>query len=154
MGSSRFVRPATTVLKLSQGDTLTVKNTLSAGEQRARFAFMSLAGVDGTLTVNRLHVGLATILAYLVDWTLTDDDGRLVPIRGVSADELTAVLDALDVESFTEIREAIEEHEAARTAEREEKKRTAAGGTPSDLISPLPSAPAPASASTKLETLM
>lgn len=119
---SRFVRPETAILKLSHGDTLTVKRRLNAGEHRARFARMSLAGVDGTLNVNRLQIGLATITAYLLDWSLTTDDGAPVVIRGVSLDHLTSTLDGLDPESFTEIREAIEAHEIAMDAERAAEK--------------------------------
>lgn len=127
--ASRFVRPDIKVLKISNGDTLTVRCLLTSGEERARFARMSLAGVDGALQVNRLQIGLATITAYLLDWSLTDDDGKPVVIKDVSLEELTATLDALDVDSFTEIREAIETHEATMTPE----KKTPA---PSKLSSP------------------
>ena len=49
MARSRFVRPDVTVLHISEGDTLTVKRRLNAGEHRAMFARMYLAGVDGQL---------------------------------------------------------------------------------------------------------
>jgi hypothetical protein len=118
MGGSRFVRPDTAILKISKGDTLTVKRRLSHGEQRASFARMYLAGADGTLKVNPFNIGMALVTAYLLDWSLTDDDGRPVPIRGVSAEELAFALDQLSPEDFAEIRTAIETHVAAMDAER------------------------------------
>lgn len=124
---SRFVRPETATLTISNSDTLTVKRRLSSGEQRAAFARMYLAGVDGTLKVNPLQTGVALITAYLVDWSLTDDDGHRVEIRGASIEELTAILDGLDPDSFTEIKDAVERHEAAMSAERLEKKQPTGG---------------------------
>lgn len=114
MSASRFVKPETSVLKISNGDTITVRRRLTSGEERARFARMSLAGVDGALQVNRLQIGLATITAYLLDWTVKDDDGRIVPIEGLDPEAMASVIDGLDVPSFTEIREAIEAHEATQ----------------------------------------
>lgn len=133
---SRFVRPDTRTLTLANGDTLTVKRRLNAGEARARFARMSLAGVDGTLTVNRLQIGLTTITAYLLDWSLRTDADAPVVIRGVPEADLVAALDALDPESFTEIREAIEAHEQAMDAERTAEKNDPDGKTDASGISP------------------
>lgn len=117
--ATRFVRPETTRLTISDGDTLTVRTQLSAGEQRARFARMSQPGPSGQLQLNRLQVGLATILAYLLDWSLSGEDGQRVEIRHVSADELAATLDSLDPDSFAEILKAIETHEATQQSARE-----------------------------------
>lgn len=137
---SRFVRPDTVTLPLSNGDTITVKKRLNAGEQRARFARMYQAGANGGLTVDPMQVGMPIITAYLVDWTFTDDAGRKVPIAGVSADDLTSVIDSLDVDSFREIRMAIEAHEAAQVAESEDaKKKTRTGANGSEATSPSPS---------------
>lgn len=136
---SRFVRPDTAVLKISHGDTLTVKRRLNAGEQRARFARMSLAGVNGALNVNRLQVGLATITAYLLDWSLTDEENRPVVIRDLSEADLATRLDLLDPDSFNEIREAIEAHEAAMETERAAEKNGQGIEKPSPVISSSPS---------------
>jgi hypothetical protein len=121
---SRFVRPETRVLTLGNGDTLVVKDCLTAGEQRAAYARMYLAGVNGNLSIHPLQVGLAQMTAYLVDWSLTDDEGRPVVIREVSADRLVEVLESLDPESFSEIRDAIDAHEQARALARAEEKKT------------------------------
>lgn len=133
---SRFVRPETAILKISNGDTLTVKRRLSSGEQRAAYARMYAAGADGRLKVNPAQYALGLITAYLLDWSLMDDDGRLVVIRDQSIEGVTAALDALDAESFAEIKDAIDVHETAMTAEREQEKKRQAGANGS--LPPLP----------------
>jgi hypothetical protein len=143
--ASWFVRPEQTILKLSEGQTLTVKRRLNAGERRAQFARMYLAGVDGRLRVNPVQTGLAIILSYLVDWSLTDEAGHPVHIRGVPEEELVARLDDLEPEHFIEIRAAIEQHEEAMTAERETEKNGQDGAKGLPVISPSPSAAAGAS---------
>jgi hypothetical protein len=125
---SRFVRPELTVLTLADGATLTVKKRLTHGEQTESFARMYLAGLDGELRVNPLRAGMAMVTAYLVDWTVTDDNG-VVSIRDKSSDEIEAVLNALDPDDFAEIKRAIEAHERAMTAERAAGKQNDGGLT-------------------------
>lgn len=135
---SRFVSGDTVVLKISNGDTLIVKRRLNSGEQRAAYARMYIAGVDGTLKVNPLQIAVALVTAYLVDWSLTDDSGAIVKIRDQSIEAVTSALDSLDPESFAEIRHAIEAHEAAMIAEREQEKKDRDGrlSEPATLPSP------------------
>lgn len=123
---NRFVRPETAVLTISQGDTLTVKRRLNAGEQRAMFAQMYTAGVDGAMRANPMQSGVALVLAYLLDWSLVDESGKTVPIRDQPYATVKAALDALDPLSFAEVRQAIEQHDAAMDAERAEEKKMAA----------------------------
>jgi hypothetical protein len=137
---SRFVRPDTTTLKITQGDTLVVKRRLNAGEQRAAFARMATAGVDGELRVNSMNVGLSLIVAYLVDWSLVNDDGDIVPIRDQGPDVVAAALDELDPVSFAEIREAIEQHDVNVRKERDQEKNAQDGAIGSSAISPSPDA--------------
>lgn len=137
---SRFIRPDTTRLTISNGDWLLVKRRLSFGDQRTAFARLYTTDPDGTVRRNPLGMGIAHVAAYLLDWNLTDDAGQPVVIRGVSTDELTAALDSLSPEDFAEIREAIEAHEASTLAAIEESKKKTAGIQTSDQISPLPSA--------------
>ena len=136
---SRFVRPDTTVLKISRGDTLTVKRRLTHGETIASYARMYLASADGQRAVNPLQVGMAIVTSYLIDWSLTTDDGARVTIRDVSVEALEAILNSLEPESFTEIREAIQAHDAAMQAEREAEKNGRGTETGSPEISPSPS---------------
>src|SRR3954471_22097962 len=122
---SRFVRPETTVLSISDGDTLTVKNYLTHGEQSRAYARMYRAGGEG---VDPQMVALSMVLAYLLDWSLTDDAGQQVLIRDKSDDDVRAVLESLHTDDFDEIREAIKAHEGRMAAARQEKKRP--NGTP------------------------
>jgi hypothetical protein len=123
---SRFVRPETITLALEGGDTITVRKRLNAGEARARVErWTDTDPATGELRAKVTRAGLATITAYLLDWTLTDDAGHLVDVRNVGILELEAILDNLEPEALLEIREAIDAHEAAMIAEREAQKKTA-----------------------------
>jgi hypothetical protein len=135
---SRFTRPETTTLPLANGDTLTVKRRLTAGEQRAMFSRMYQTGAEGLLQLDRMQLGLATMLAYLVDWTLTDDNGQLVEIRGLPPEDLAVILDSLTPEDFKEISTAIDAHSEAMEAFRAAEKKTASGGAGSPSTSPSP----------------
>lgn len=135
----RFNRPATTKLALSNDDWLLVKKKLSYGEQRQAFGRRYITGVDGRVRIDPVNVGMVTVTAYLLDWSLTRD-GEPVPIRGISLDELTMILDNLEPEAFAEIRDAIERHEIAMAAEAEEAKKKTAGTPTSAPISRSPSA--------------
>jgi hypothetical protein len=136
---SRFVKPETVVLRLSGDDTITVRKRLNAGEARARTERWTEQVEDPDTHDLKLRplltkAGLATITAYLLEWTLTDDAGRLVDVRGATIADLEAILNNLEADTLNEIREAIEKHEAAADAERAEQKKTA-GLSASDPIS-------------------
>jgi hypothetical protein len=124
----RFVRPETVNLTLEGGDRLTVRKRLSAGQQRARLATCYITGPDGQARPDVFAMGRATILAFLVDWTVTDE-GEPVPIRGLSIDELGAVIDNLEGPDFREVREAIEAHERRENEARELEKKTVLVGS-------------------------
>ena len=136
---SRFVRPDVDVLTISHGDTLTVKRRLNSGERRALFSAMYQETRAGLLRVNPMQVGVATVMAYLVDWSLRDESGQLVDIKGQPAVSVAAALDALDEESFLEIKGAIEAHEQRMTEERSAEKNATGGGSGSSATSPSPS---------------
>ena len=121
---SRFVRPETRTLVLANGDRLIVRKRLTAGETRAQYARMYAQGADGNLKRNPLMSGMGIIVAYLLDWNLTDDTDRPVVIKDLSPADLQAVIDNLDMESFDEIKSAIELHEREMAAERQAEKKT------------------------------
>lgn len=121
---SRFVKPDVTTIAISGGDVLTVKTRLSYGERVDAYEHIE---TDDKGQVRARSVALALVMAYLVDWTLKDDDGVVVPIRGVSSDELRSTLRALDPDDFAEIREAIELHEERIRTARESQKKTPTG---------------------------
>jgi hypothetical protein len=160
--SIRFVRPETAVLTLSGGDTLIVKKRLTAGEQRAQLGRAYTTTATGLTALNFMETGIALVTAYLIDWTFAPVGGvgygdlpspEAVPIRGLSIDELTAVLNNLDPASFTEIKEAIEAHVAAQDAARAAEKKTPAGATPAPSTSRSPSVADGASSGSEILTL-
>lgn len=124
---SRFVRPVRVLLTLANGDTITVKERLSAGEQRAMFVRMRRAGDDDLLRVDPMQVGLARLTAYLLDWSLTDDAGQRVEIRDRGIAEVEAILNSLDPDAFQEISVALDAHIGAVTAARAQEKKTQSG---------------------------
>jgi uncharacterized Zn finger protein len=88
---------------------------------------MYVAGVNGDTKVDPRKFGDAIICAYLVDWTFRDDAGAIVPIRGLPPDDLVSVLRGLDPLDWAEVRQAIEAHDAAVLAARQEEKKLHAG---------------------------
>lgn len=131
---SRFVRPEQTTLHISNGDWLIVRKRLNTGEQRAMFARMARSTDD--YKVNPMHVGLATVSAYLLDWSLTDDDGKRVVIAEQPIDVVEAVLNNLDTDSFKEIEKAIDKHVEALSAERAKEKESPFTESVSSATSP------------------
>lgn len=130
---SRFVTGNEVRLSISDGDYLIVKERLNMGDtvDRTRLALAP----DGK-SVDLLKWGPAVVQTYLLDWSLTDDAGRIISIREESPDMLAAALRNLDPDDFKEILEAIEAHEARVQAAREEKKTARTGVTPSERSSP------------------
>lgn len=120
---SRVRRPDTDTIPISGGDVLTVKRYLTAGEfrQLLRAAMRPMKidaatmanGRDLAFEIDPTEVGLATILAYLLDWTFTDFDGRPVVIRDQPPAVVRAALDAIDAESYAEVQAAIQTHDTA-----------------------------------------
>jgi len=133
-----FVDPETKTLTLANGHTLVVKKRLNAGEERRAMARMYLATAEGRVRVDPFQTGLATITAFLLDWSLTDSTGAREVIKGVPIDELEAKLDALDPDVFTAIKNAVEDHEAAMAEERAAEKKRLAGASASSATLPSP----------------
>jgi len=130
------VRPDTTRLEISGGDWLLVKRRLNAGEQRRAYARVYREGADGKLQVDSLQTGLSLILSYLLDWSLVDEAGHVLTIRDEDDAVKMAALDAIDYDSFVEIKTAIEQHEKRNDAEAAAKKTTPPGESPSEPTSP------------------
>lgn len=130
---SRFVRGETTRIDLSAGDWLLVKQRLTNGETREQLR-RSYTHVNGTHYYDPIESGMALVVAYLVDWSLTNDEGKPVVIREKPRNEVVAALDALSSEDFGEIKRAIETHERAMETDRQEKKLLS-GGNGSGVIS-------------------
>lgn len=120
--ADRFVRPDTVTLTLTDGDTLTVRKRLTAGQQRGAYRRMMVAPPDGSEPrLDRGLLDVETCVAYLVDWSFTEG-GELMSLKGMSPDDVLAALDALDPVDYAEVQAAIVAHDnaiaAARKAER------------------------------------
>jgi hypothetical protein len=150
---SRVRRPETDVLPISGGDTLTVKRFLTAGEFRALMSAVTkpvrldaataaaaatavTKGLDFTLEIDPTESGIATVLAYLIDWTFTDFDGRPLVIRDQPAPVVRAALDAIDAASYLEVQKAIQSHDHVMRAYIAAEKKTTNGAT-----APAPTSP-------------
>jgi hypothetical protein len=131
----RMRRPETAKLDLADGEWLIVKKHLTAGERRAMFGRMYRAG-ESSDTIDSTRVGLAKILTYLLDWSTKDMDGKQVVISDQPTAVVESALDALDVESFSEILRAVQAHDAAMEKARAEEKNDQDGATASSAISP------------------
>lgn len=151
---SRFVRPETVRLDLTGGDWVRVKRRLNHGEQRKAHEQMCTVTADGSLKVNPFRVPTVTVLWYLVEWNLTDEEGRAIELRGRSLTDLEATLDSLDADDFAELWQVIDAHIAAMTREREQEKKTRTGATPSPATLPSPFAAAGASNGSENSTPM
>jgi hypothetical protein len=136
----RIVIPEVVILPLSAGDTITVKERLSSGEERRMIRRGVTYTADGIRQFDPVEGGVAKILAYLVDWTFRGADGRVIPIRDQSPAVVEAALDLLDPESYTEVLRAIESHERAMQEAREAQKKILTGAPPSSATLPSPAA--------------
>lgn len=138
---SRVVRPETKTLSISGGDWVLVKKRLNHGEQQASFARRYLADAGGH-RVNLQLVGMEKVTAYLLDWSLTDLEEHPLVIKSQPIETVEAALNAIDPESFVEIRDAIEAHEVAMALARAAEKNDPGGEKESPAISPSPDAAA------------
>ncbi len=123
-----FVQPETVQVALPGGQWMVLKKRLTIGEQRAAFALLvkEYRG-DGSIVQNPETVGMTSVVAYLVDWSLTSN-GKPVPVE-TDGQKLAAVR-SLDVEAFRVIQAAVDEHVNAMAGDREKEKK-AAGETAS-----------------------
>lgn len=132
---SRFVKPESVKLDLTAGDWLLVKRRLTAGEERHAFArILKPSGFGEPMALDFERTGLEKMVAYLLDWSLEDDSGAVVPIRDQPAAVIESALLALDPASFAEIHRAITDHEAAQLEALEAEKKTTATGSRSSRI--------------------
>jgi len=127
-------RPESTRLEISRSDWVLVKKHLTAGESRGMLGNMLRLGARLSETaVDPTKVGLARVVAYLLDWSITDPDDKPVVIRDQPFEVVAAAVDALEPECFAEILAAIEAHEAAMEDERAKNPH---GESASQAISP------------------
>jgi hypothetical protein len=138
MPRCRVVRPEPTRLQLTDGDFIDVKRRLNAGEYRDSLTAVSLpAGSRGEAgRMDLTMVGFAQVLQYLLGWSLIGLDDRPLPYElAMSENERLATLRSLEPETFNEILNAINAHEAQEQRERIERKNAPAGESASSAIS-------------------
>lgn len=121
---SRFVRPESRVLRLATGETLTVRRYLNVGEVRGIFARVEVKHAD---PADDLDLTRAIVAAYLIDWTVTDDSGAIVPIRDADFSVVMSALNAMFNDDFLEIKEAIDAHVAEQADARAQEKKLRTG---------------------------
>ena len=143
---SWFVRPDTVVLQLSDGETLTVRRRLNAGEEQDL--------MDRVQGASRARIRRELVVAYLLGWSLVDGDGTHVAIDPGQPEAIVATLRHLDPDRFNEIADVVITYDNdLRTARDEEKKRRA-GANASSSTSPSPSASAGATSGSLSSTPM
>lgn len=120
---SFFVTPRTVRLPLSGDYWIDVRERLNHGESEALSRSLYERDENGDMHYVPVKWNTAMVLTFLVDWNMTGDDGQVVPIRGVSREELAATIANLDEDDFIEIRDAVQTHVSALSAARAEKKR-------------------------------
>lgn len=132
----RVRRPATERLELTEGDYLLVKQDLTAGEYRelmraAAKPVTVVAVTSGmptpTMELDPIAAGLSTVMAYLLDWSFTDADGRPLVIADQPPAIVRAALDNIDSDAYMEVQRAILAHQTARAAAIAEEKKTPSG---------------------------
>jgi hypothetical protein len=110
--SRRVRKPEAVRLEITRGDWLLVKKHLTAGEYRLMMARTMRQG-SIIEQVDSSRFGLSKCAAYLLDWSVEDADGKPLVVQDKTPEEIEAALDAVDVDSFREVRAAIERHEDA-----------------------------------------
>lgn len=126
----RFVTPEVVRLPLSDGDWIEVKKRLSVGEERQ--AFQQIVGEiksDGWRRPNLEMVGIAEMIAYLVDWSFRD--ARDKPVK-VTIDAIRQ----LDLATFRELETVLTAHVTAMDAAEADTKNEQSGEPGSATTSP------------------
>lgn len=109
-------------------DFIDIKRELNAGEQRKLFTDLVKQMHPGEkVELKPELVGMTKVVAYLLDWSFLDNEGRPVPVS-------EAAINNLDTETFQEITKAIDAHEEAQEAKRAEEKNDRVGRTSSEVI--------------------
>lgn len=116
-----FVRPESVRLSLSGGRWIDVKKRLNAGESRKMFARVVKDMTPGEkTTLDPEFVGLTKLIAYVVGWSFTDDNGQTVPFSH-------AALDNIDPDLYAEMIKAVDQHIEAQDAARSVEKNAPNG---------------------------
>ena len=99
-------------LDISDGDWVEVKSKLNVGERKKMFAesitkMGGKIGEDAEYDLDAVKMSFAKVAAYLVDWSLAEEDvkGEVTPVE-ISMESIQS----LEEESFDEIEEVIDKY--------------------------------------------
>lgn len=121
-----FIKPEVVRIPIEGNHWIEVKKRLTAGEARKLSASaVKEVRTDGRVTPDFEAMGKAEAMAYLVDWSLRDENDKPIPID-TDAKKL-AVLDNMSEEGFEVISKAIAAHADAIKEEIDAQKKTKAG---------------------------
>jgi len=131
-----MVIPQDVTLPLANGRTITVWAELNHGQYIAMLSRMYTEAKDGELRRDVIKTTDATVIAYLIDWTLTDPQGERIAIRGRPPDQVQDALNNLRQAVAQDIKRVIDAHHAAVEAAATALKKTASIDASSDTPSP------------------
>jgi hypothetical protein len=146
----RVRRPDVDRLELSAGDFLIVKRYLTAGEfrqfQRATIKPIEIATTVDPRTqaaaidraqLDPIEGGIALVMAYLVDWSFCDAEGRPMPIVDQPPSVVRSALDHITADAYLELEGAIQRHhqEIQRAIAAEKKSHSLPADSPLTLTS-------------------
>lgn len=137
----RVRRAEDTMIHLPDGDWLVVKKHLTYGDTQEIWRRMWIAADNGQSHVDTAmaYGHLAHTLQYVLDWSIADADGKVIPIKNGTGEadpaKILAALQELDAEDVKVITDAIVLHDTAMREAREAEKKIRAGGIESHPIS-------------------
>jgi hypothetical protein len=109
--SLRMSRPEAVRLDLTDGEWILVKRQLTAGERQLVYGRMVRTLHAGERAeLDPVKAAFASASEYLLDWSVTDPDGRPVVIKDQPTEVVIGALQALPAESFQEIQDALNAH--------------------------------------------
>lgn len=139
MGRCRMVKPEVVRLLLSDGDFLDVKKTLNAGEYRHLIISQRDVKADGEIRLDLEKVQIAKLLAYILGWSLIGLDDKPIPYSyDMPEAQRIAAINGLDQDTYRELVQAVDAHEAQDEQERSARKNAQGGEKRSPTISPSP----------------
>src|SRR5687768_5047249 len=129
-----FVKPEVVRIPIEGGHWIEVKRRLTAGESRKmNAAAVKEVRTDGRVTPDFEAMGKAEAMAYLVDWSLKDENDKPIPID--TDQKKQSVLDNMSEEGFEVISKAIAAHADEIQQEIEAAKKLRAGTPTSEATS-------------------
>lgn len=116
----RFVQPEIVRLYLAENaDYIDVKKELTAGEQRHIFSgIVKAMHLGEKTTLDPDQVGKTKLVEYIVGWSFLGADEQPEPVS-------ESAIDCLDADTYRELVELIDAHEAAVSEARKKNSRSA-----------------------------